>query len=261
MSPGSELIEIQLASPSWVKPLEEAIAEDKRLNDRRFPDNYQKYSSRRSRSQTILSYITDQYAYSDQADEPTDPAELTVSELIATEQFVVSRKTVRDDLERLVAYGYFETETAGNCHTYRVADRWVNGDRDENTTSRLAEVSERPDAENHVSTNQETSTPPVEASRNYQQAVILFRQGAANLTSRQRVVASIFGSSGPLVGTLGVILIVSGQDPHLVAAGESSLWTGVTLLIGWLWLQFVGLVEGVQDDQQAVVFSSESTHQ
>ena len=261
MSPGLELIEIQSASPSWVKPLQEAIAEDERLNDRRFPDNFQTYSSRRSRSQTILSYISDQYACSDQADEPTNTVEITVSELMATEQFTVSRKTVRDDLARLVAYGYFETETAGNCHTYRVADPWVNGDRDENATSRLDEVSERPDAKNRVSTSQEALTPPVEATRNYHQAVTLFRQGTTNLTSRQRVVASIFGSSGLLVGILGVILIVSGQDPHLVAAGESSLWAGVTLLIGWLWLQFVGLVEGVQDDQQDVVFSSESTHQ
>jgi hypothetical protein len=261
MSPGLELIEIQSASPSWVKPLQEAIAEDERLNDRRFPDNLQTYSSRRSRSQTILSYISDQYACSDQADEPTNAVEITVSELMATEQFTVSRKTVREDLDRLVAYGYFETETAGNCHTYWVADPWVNGDRDESATLRLADVSERPDAENRVSTIQETPTPSVEASRNYHQAVTLFKQGATNLTTRQRVVASIFGSSSPLVGILGVILIVSGQDPNLVAAGESSLWASVTLLIGWLWLQFVGLVEGVPDDQQDVVFSSESTHQ
>jgi len=260
MSPGPELIEIQSASPSWVKPLEEAITEDERLNDRRFPDSYQKYSSRRSRSQTILSYIADQYARSDQADEPTETVEITVSELIATEQFAVSRKTVRDDVDRLVAYGYFETETAGNCHTYRVADPWVSGDRDTNATSRLADVSERPKAGNRVSTSQETPTPPVEASRNYQQAVRLFRQGAANLTSRQRVVASIFGSTGPLLGILGAILIVSGQDPTLVAAGESSLWAGVTLLIGWLWLQFVGLVEGLHDDQQDVLSLSDSTH-
>ena len=261
MSPGPELIETQLASPSWMKPLQEAIAEDERLNDRRFPDNYQKYSSRRGRSQTILSYIADQYACTEQADEPTETVEITVSELIATEQFAVSRKTVRDDLERLVACGYFEAETGGNCHTYRVADPWINGDRGENPTSLLADVSERPKAGNRVSASQETPTPPVEASRSYQQAVILFRQGAANLTSRQRVVASIFGFSSPLVGIFGGILIVSGQDPALVAAGESSLWAGVTLLIGWLWLQFVGLVEDVPDDQQDVLSLSDSTHQ
>lgn len=242
----------QVARPPFLSALQEELWGDERLET-----SYQPVTSQKIRAEEILEVLCERHAFPRVDRTGMESSWISAPRLAEMDRFDVGTATLRSDLKTLVEYGYLEADTTGSPYVYRIADSCVDGvaeGTDTETAERMdtetADESPQPPATDTSDSTEMTHVQSPTQPRTYHQIAALIEQANANLTPAQRTVASGFGTGGVVVGLFGVILAVGilSTDPHLVAAGAASLKAGVTMLIGWVWLHFVGFVDGMSDD-------------
>ncbi|MDL0135093.1 hypothetical protein [Halobacterium salinarum] len=231
--------------------LREAIKDNEQITT-----SHQRISPIKQRAPDIVNCLVQEEADHCQDNDAVEPRGVSAPQLAATDHFSVGEDTLRADLKTLTEYGYLDVETSGTTHWYTIADSWTHPETDNNDTASLTESIPTSDTDPTESTHTDTHNPAQTSVNhsNYQHLSAVFTQGAANLTPKQQSVVSIFAASAPIVGILGLVLIVGGQNgnPYFVAAGEDMIRASVTLLIGWFTLTLAGLAEGHTDRQQSV---------
>jgi len=242
--------------PSDIKPILDAITQDDRLRTSSKP-----LSRLQGRACEILRLMYERDAYPDSNTTEETIPEVTTRELADTERFSVTQQRLRQTLNKLDNCGYLRSDRTEPPHQFSITHSCIAADTAEEATPNSASS---PSNQNHEKQTPTATTDDEQlqaSATNYQRASTLAAEAASNLTPRHRLVASIAKTSGLVVAIGSTILLVAGTQlsPHLYAAGESGFLAGTTLLIGWLWLLFVGLVKGRSEESHENVAPSGTT--
>ncbi|WP_285252962.1 hypothetical protein [Halobacterium salinarum] len=245
MAPRTDLTRYHEDEPSDIKPILDAITQDDRLRTAS-----ESFSRLQWRACEICQKMHERGAYLESNTTEETISGVTARELADTGRFSVTQQRLRQSLNKLDNCGYLKSDCTEPPHQFTIAHSCIAADTAEEATPNSASS---PSNQNH---EEETPTATTDdeqlqvSATNYQRASTLAAEAASNLTPRQRLVASLSKTSGAIVGIGSALLLAAGTQlsPHLYAAGESGLLAGATLLLGWLWLLFVGLVEGSSEE-------------
>ncbi|SDZ98672.1 hypothetical protein SAMN04488065_1566 [Haloplanus vescus] len=242
--------------PSAIEPVINAIGRDDRLGPTGAP-----FSDFKQRACELITIMYERGAYSGSDIDERSRAGVTATEFDDTEQFSPTQQTLHQNLKTLEQYGYLDRDGSGASDQFAIADAWMTVDIDGEGLVDAAGSPLGPDIDGDVPVETIDDGESTGSLRNYQLAAKLAADNAANLTPNQRLVTSIFRTGGVVVGIGSGLLFVAGirLSPHLVAAGESGLLAAATLLIGWLWFQFMGSVAGRSEERHERVGLSETT--
>jgi hypothetical protein len=242
--------------PSDIKPILDAITQDDRLRT-----SSKQISYLQMRACEILRLMYEQDAYLEPNTTEESIPGVTARELADTEQFSVTQQSLRQTLNKLDNCGYLKSDRTERPHQFSITRSCIAADTAEEAKPNSASSSSNQNHENQTPTPATDDEQSQTSATNYQRASTLAAEAASNLTPRRRLVASTAKTSGLIVAIGSTILLVAGTQlsPHLYAAGESGFLAGATLLIGWLWLLFVGLVEGGSEASHENVAPSGTT--
>ena len=250
ISTGSETGRGQEHYRSAVEAIQAAIGTDDRIGS-----DQQLISPIKPRMREIIEIIGTQGAHCSPQTSDLESMGISAPELATREDFDVGIDTLRSDLRTPVECGYLDADASDRPYQYMLADSWITRTATDVDPDRSSPPSQDLAIDRGTTTHETAHAEPGEPIKNHQRVFILVSAAQANLTSTQQTVASVFGTVGCVVGLLGVILGVSGLylDPDLVAAGDSSIRAGLTLLLGWFWLHFDGLVTAVSGDEEVTL--------